>query len=260
MAEVLVERLEAVELITLNRPDRMNALTIPMVAALTSRVTAASADDHCRAIVITGAGRGFCSGSDTSAWDGGSLTPLQSKERLWKGYHLLVRAIDATDKPVIAAINGAAVGAGMDIALGCDIRYMADSAYMSEAYVQVGLIPGNGGAYFLPRLVGVPRALELLWTGRRVEATEAVKLGLANSTYANGEVVAAALAFAQLIAKQPPLVIQYTKRAVKQSLTCDLITALDLLSSHVAVIRSTEDSNEALAARRERRAPRFTGK
>jgi enoyl-CoA hydratase/carnithine racemase len=157
-------------------------------------------------------------------------------------------------------VNGTAVGAGMDMALMCDIRLLARSARLSEGYIKVGLVPGDGGCYFLPRLAGMAKALELLWTGDFVDAEEALRLGIASHLYEDADFAASWHAFASRIAAQPPLNVQLIKRAAYQSARSDLRTALDLISSHMAVVRSTRDSAEAMAAFRERRAPRFEGR
>ena len=149
---------------------------------------------------------------------------------------------------MIAAVNGTAVGAGMDMALMCDIRLVASSARMSEGYIRVGLVPGDGGCYFLPRLVGMAKALELLWTGDFMEADEALRLGIASYVYGRPGVRVWRARFAARIAAQPPINVQLIKRAAYQSARADLRTALDLISSHMAVVRSTRDSAEAMAA------------
>ena len=164
------------------------------------------------------------------------------------------------DKPVIAAINGVAVGAGLDMALMADIRTMADTAKVSEGYVKVGLVPGDGGAYFLPRLVGEAKALELLWTGNFINAEEALKCGLVNQVYPQEEFMEKTLELAKQIANGPQVAIRMTKRAVKQSLKMDLESSLDLISSHFAIIKETEDHKEGVAAFTEKRKPKFQGR
>jgi enoyl-CoA hydratase/carnithine racemase len=164
------------------------------------------------------------------------------------------------DKPVIAAINGVAAGAGLDLALMCDIRYAAASARMGETYAKVGLVPGAGGAYFLPRLVGTAKALELFWSGDLIDAETALALGMVNAVFSDEELMANTRAFAVKVAKAPPLAIQLIKRAVYQSLATDLATSLDLVSSHQTLVRNSADHAEAIAAMKEQREGVFYGR
>jgi enoyl-CoA hydratase/carnithine racemase len=149
------------------------------------------------------------------------------------------------------------VGAGLDFALMCDLRFMASSARVSEGYIRVGLVPGDGGAYYLPRLVGTAKALELLLTGDFIDAKEAHRIGLVNQVYDDGELMDETQAFAEKLAAGPPLVTRMIKRAVYQSAKSDLRTSLDLISSHMGIVQSMEESHEAFNAFREKRAPRF---
>jgi enoyl-CoA hydratase/carnithine racemase len=178
---------------------------------------------------------------------------------LTEGVHQVAYAVEALDKPIIAAVNGAAVGAGMDMALMCDIRLMTASARMSEAYIRVGLVPGDGGCFYLPRLVGMSKALELLWTGAFVGSEEALRLGLVSYVYPDDEFAESVRAFAGTLAQQPPINVRMIKRAAYQSSNADLRTSLDLISSHLAVVNGTRDSIEARSALRERRTPSFDG-
>jgi enoyl-CoA hydratase/carnithine racemase len=157
-------------------------------------------------------------------------------------------------------VNGTAVGAGIDMPLMCDIRLLAQSARMSEGYIRVGLVPGDGGCCFLPRLTGMAKALELLWTGDFIDAAEAVRLGIASYAYPDEDFVAAWRGFAARIAAQAPVNVRMIKRAAYQSSHTDLRTALDLISSHMAVVQATEDSAEAMEAFRDRRPPLFRGR
>ncbi|MFF3566575.1 enoyl-CoA hydratase-related protein [Nocardia jiangxiensis] len=160
---------------------------------------------------------------------------------------------------MIAAVDGVAVGAGMDMALACDIRLASDRARFSEAYVRVGLIPGDGGAHLLPRIVGQARALELLWTGRFVDAYEALELGLVLSVHTPEELTAESARLCRRLADGPPLAVQAIKRLVRQGEYTDFRTSLSMVAAEQAVIQSTKDSKEAIAAFREKRAPVFTG-
>ncbi len=179
--------------ITLNRPESLNAFSVPMIRAWIAALEECRDRDDVRVIVVTGAGRAFCAGGDVRAMEQrrGFLaqgeaeldtysTPLAVKDSLWKLIQRIPLTLESIDKPVIAAINGDAVGAGLDMALMCDLRLAAEGARLSEGYVRVGIVPGDGAAYFLPRLVGPAKALELLLTGDRVTAREAERIGLIN--------------------------------------------------------------------------------
>jgi enoyl-CoA hydratase/carnithine racemase len=249
----------AVAVIRINRPARLGAFTWPMIDQWADALAAARADAAVRAVVLTGTGRGFCSGVDMDAMAEVGHHPIDRKRVLTDRVHKVARAVMELDKPLICAVNGPAVGAGMDMALMCDIRLAAESATFCEGYIKIGLVPGDGGAYFLPRLVGVARALELLWTGDTVTAREARELGIVSHVYADDELFDRALALAERIAAQSPIAIAMTKRAVYQALSTDLPTSLDLISSHMGIVHSTADYVEARAAARERRTPIFTG-
>ena len=251
---------DGVGTILLNRPAKKNAFTMEMIDAWAQALVSARTDDDVRVIVVTGAGDAFCSGVDLGGFDRGERSPLDRKRVLTDRIHRIAYALEDLDKPVIAAVNGVAVGAGMDMALMCDIRLAAASVRLSEGYIRVGLVPGDGGAYFLPRLVGTAKALELLWTGDFIDAAEAQRLGIVSHVYDDAEFREKAGAFAARIAAAPPINAAMIKRAVYQSARADLRTALDLISSHMAVVQSTHDSQEAMAAFREKRPPRFEGR
>lgn len=251
---------DGVGTILLNRPAKKNAFTMEMIDEWAAALISARTDPDVRAILVTGADGAFCSGVDLGGFDRGERTPLDRKQVLTDRIHRIAYALEDLDKPVIAAVNGVAVGAGMDMALMCDIRLAASSARMSEGYIRVGLVPGDGGAYFLPRLTGTAKALELLWTGDFVDAAEAAELGIVSHVYDDAEFRDKALAFVKRLAAQPPINIAMIKRAVYQSARADLRTALDLISSHMAVVQSTHDSQEAMAAFREKRTPNFEGR
>ncbi|KOS56706.1 enoyl-CoA hydratase/isomerase family protein [Rhodococcus rhodochrous] len=249
--------------IRLNRPEQRNAFTFEMVHEWARLLRAAKDDDDVRVVVLTGTGdKAFCSGIDLGSISNANaeLTPLERKSHLHDEIHQVAYAIEALDKPVIASINGAAVGAGLDMALMCDMRIAARSARLSEGYIKVGLTPGDGGAYYLPRLVGTAKALELLLTGDFVSASEALQIGMVNRVVEDSELGAATQRLAEQIASAPPVTVRMIKRATYQSSRSDLRTALDLISSHFAVVASTQDAAEALSAMKEKRSPAFVGK
>jgi enoyl-CoA hydratase/carnithine racemase len=259
MADLEYTVADGIGTILLNRPHRKNAFTIEMIDQWARILVEARTDPDVRVIVLTGAGDAFCSGVDLSSMDGERPTPLQRKEHLTDHIHRIPYALEDLDKPVIAAINGVAVGAGMDMALMCDMRIIARSARLSEGYIRVGLVPGDGGCYYLPRLVGQAKALELLLTGDFIGAEEAARIGIANHVVDDDDLPAATTRLARKLADAPPVAVRTIKRAVYQSARADLRTALDLISSHMSVVTSTQDSAEALAAFREKRPGRYVG-
>ena len=248
----------------LNRPDKKNAFSEEMQGMLRDALMAANDDPGIGSFVLTGTGDAFCSGGDlgrrANERAAGDPTPLERKQRLQKVTHRVTLAMEEFEKPLIAAVNGAAIGAGMDLALMCDLRLAGKSARFSEGYVKVGLLPGNGGCYLLPRLVGTARALELLWTGDYVGADEAERIGLVNHVYPDENLLDETLAFARRLADGPPLQIRDIKRIMKQSLHTDLRSSLELVSSSMAVIQSTADYREAIDAFKVKRPPQFQGR
>jgi enoyl-CoA hydratase/carnithine racemase len=248
--------------ILLNRPEKKNAFTLEMIDAWAEALVSARTDEDARVVVLRGAGDAFCSGVDLGRYDPGSAepTPLERKRTLTDRIHRIAYALDDLDKPVIASVSGVAVGAGMDMALMCDIRLCSRSARFSEGYIRVGLVPGDGGCYYLPRLVGIAKALELLLTGDFVDGEEAARLGIVNHVYDDDKLLDETYALARRLAEGPPIATAMIKRAVYQSARSDLRTALDLISSHMAVVQSTRDSKEAFAAFREKRPARFEGR
>lgn len=238
MEEILIETAAGVMTITLNRPERKNAFTLEMIDAWADALRNAQADPDVRAVIVTGTGDSFCAGIDLSVLKEIDPSPLARMEVLTERIHAVSRALRDLDKPVLAAINGAAVGAGLDMALMCDIRFAARSARMSEGYVKAGLVPGNGGCYLLPRLIGLPRALEMLLSGRFMEAEEAVRVGLVNRVCEDPALLDESLAFAQELATWSPLVVTTTKRLVYESLQTTLDTSLRLGATYMGILQS----------------------
>jgi enoyl-CoA hydratase/carnithine racemase len=246
--------------LVLNRPERKNAFTLDMADRWAATLIEARTDPEVRVVVLIGTGDAFCSGVDLDRrYDGEPPSPLRRREVLAARVHRIPLALEDLDKPVIAAINGVAVGAGMDMALMCDMRIMARSARLSEGYIRLGMVPGDGGCYYLPRLVGTAKALELLLTGDFVDAEEAARLGIVNQVVDDADLAPTVEALARKIADSPPVAIRTIKRAVYQSARLDLRTSLDLIASHAAVVGSMQDSAEALAAFRERRPGKYVG-
>lgn len=246
--------------LTLSHPGRKGAFTLEMIDQWADHLVAAAADPEVRVVVVTGEDDAFCSGIDLSVLQGIEDTPLARKRMLTHGVHKVARAVLDLDKPLVCALNGVAVGAGLDMALMCDLRFMARSARVSEGYIKVGLVPGDGGAWLLPRLVGPAKALELLLTGDMVGAEEALRIGMVNRVYDDAELAERTREFALQLAGMSPIAVSFIKRTVQQSASIDLRTSLDLISSHMAVVQSTDDYREAQRAFAEKRPGDFRGR
>jgi enoyl-CoA hydratase/carnithine racemase len=248
---------DGVGYITLNRPYRRNAFTMEMVDLWVDALREATDDPAIRVVVLRGAGDAFCSGLDLDTIDDCGTEPLDRKCMLHERVQRIPRLVQELDKPLIASVHGPAFGAGMDMSLMCDLRLADSTAQFCESYIRVGLVPGAGGLYFLSRLVGVAKALELFLTGDVIDAEEAHRIGIVNRLVADGELEAATDQLARKLAAGPAVATRLIKRALYQSAETDLRTALDLVSSHMAVIQSTAESREAIAAFREHRRPHF---
>jgi enoyl-CoA hydratase/carnithine racemase len=243
--------------LTLNRPHRLNAITREMVDLWRQVLLDASDNAEVRVIVVTGAGRAICAGGDADELiafkDRGGLA---FKDFLWRHVQRIALVLDSVEKPVIASLNGTARGAGLDMALMCDLRIAAESAIYSESYIHMGTIAGDGGTYFLPRLIGTARALELFWTGRDVSAAEALQLGFVNRVVADDQLATATLTLARQIAAQPQEAIRCFKRAVYQGMSMTLSAHLDMVSSHMAVLQGTTERRDRVQAFLDRKGRR----
>ena len=260
--ELLFDIKDKIATITLNRPEKLNAFTNDMIDGYYKALLECRDSDAISVVILTGAGRAFCAGGDVGGMgaDGKDENkPLNAKNRLWHHIQRIPKTLIELDKPIIAAVNGVAVGAGMDLAQMCDMRIAGASARFAESYVKLGIVPGAGGAYFLPRLVGPAKALELLLTGDFVLAEEALRLGLVNHVYPDDELMDKTYELAGRIAANAPVSLQLIKRAMYQSLNIDLRTHLDLISSHMSIARGTDDHVEAIAAFKEKRKANFKG-
>ena len=249
-----------VRTITLDRPERLNAVNAALARELPAAISDAAANDSVRVVVITGAGRAFCAGLDLSEpmdIDKGSL-----RERLdpylWVGRW--VKSVTECDKPVIAAVNGVAAGAGFGLALACDIRIVSSNATCTAGYVRRGLSPDAGVSWFLPRLVGYSRAMEILLTGRDISADEAMSFGLAAQRYADGEFSEGVSDYAARLASGPPVAFALTKRLMLAGASASLDTQLREELTHIKTCFGTSDVQEAINAFGEKRAPVFRGR
>ena len=254
-----------VQTITLNRPERLNAVNLQMTEELPLALDAASRDDQVRVVVLTGAGRGFCAGLDLDAANVAAMTEQQNHsrhERLddlhWVGRWVL--SVVNCDKPVIAAINGPAVGAGCGLALAADIRVLSDAAIMSTGYLKIGLSPDAGVSYFLPRLIGLARASELLLTAREIKAAEAERIGLVSRVVPATDFEKEVTDDANRLAAGPPIALTLTKRLLRDSLDTQLLPHLRGELQGIMQCLKSRDAHEAFAAFREKRRPVFEGR
>ena len=263
--KVLVERIGAVAKVTLNDPATRNALTPPVIGGLTAFLNQANADDTLGCIVLAAAGDGFCSGGNIKDMRDGTDpmfagTAQQMQEGFRNGVQVIPKLFNELDVPVIAAVQGAAMGAGCDLACMCDIRIASTDAKFAESFLRVGLVSGDGGAWFLPRVIGMPRAMELALTCRTVDATEAKEWGLVTHVVDRDKLIDTAMDMARAIAAFPPRSVRLNKRLLRQSLNLSLDDCLELSAAFQAIVQSTADQKEAVAALLERRQPRYIGR
>jgi 2-(1,2-epoxy-1,2-dihydrophenyl)acetyl-CoA isomerase len=254
---VEVDAEAGVATVTLNRPDALNSLTVPMKQALLAAFRRLERDASVRAVVLTGAGRAFCAGQDLRERLEPDAAPLGVEVR--ERYNPIIRAMRGLPKPIVGAINGVAAGAGASLAMACDIRLASDAATFSLAFGRVGLVPDSGATWFLPRLVGATRAVELALLNDPVSAADAVRFGLAGRMVPAAELATEAKALAARLAAGAPRAIALTKRALNAAWDRDLDAALDYEAHLQDMAGRTKDHAEGLAAFVEKRAPRFTG-
>ncbi|MEX1368411.1 MAG: enoyl-CoA hydratase-related protein [Nannocystaceae bacterium] len=264
LLDLRYERDEELAILTLDRPDARNAYSDAMVNSLVTALDAAEADHSVRGVVLTGAGRAFHAGGDlklmrdaTGMFQGG---PVQLRRQYIDGIQRVPRRLAAFDKPIVAAINGAAIGAGLDLACMCDLRVAARGSKLGSTFVKVGLVPGDGGAYLLARTIGFSRAIEMVLTGRVVETDEALAMGLVHAVVEPQALLDEAKARARMITANAPLAVQMTKRAAYRSWDLDLDSALELAASFQGMVQNTDDHKEAVDAFLDKRAPEFRGR
>lgn len=253
---------EAIATITLNRPDRMNTISGPMLDRLTELLLKADADPEVRVVILTGTGRAFCAGLDlTSATQGtgigGQAAPQQAT--------LDLKATPPTvlfnmDKPVICALNGSAAGYGMDTALGCDIRIMAEGAKLAAAFTRRGVLPESGGTWYLPRMIGWAKAAELIYTGRTLSAHQALEMGLTNHVVPDGELMDFARSLAREIAGSAPLAVQASKRMMRMGMNETFNDHVHHVYLQLLPLFRSEDAREGMLAFLEKRPAVFKGR
>lgn len=255
---------DGIVLLTLNRPDLRNPISDPeMVEALVATLARLEADPAARVAILTGAGKGFSSGGNINQMKaGGNLnagSPAATRLNYKRGIQRLPLAFAALEVPVIAAVNGAAMGAGCDLTCMCDLRIAGESAKFAESFVKLGLIAGDGGSWLLPRVIGWSKAAEMALTGDVIDAAEALACGLVSRVVPDAELIGAARALARRIAANPPHAVRMTKRLLWEGRRADLASLLELASAMQAAAHATADHEEAVAAFLEKRAPSFKG-
>lgn len=262
---ITVEQQGGVRVITLNRPERMNALSAQMSMELRETFADVTTDDGTGAVVITGAGRGFCAGADLTgggptANRGGGERPRHSRIDPLGGAGQVILGLRGMEKPVIAAVNGPAAGAGFGLATACDLRIASTEARFTTVFIKRGLAPDYGSSYFLPRIIGISRATEMFLTGQMLDATEALAVGLVSLVVPPERVLKEAITLATTLAEGPPLAMQLTARALNASLQNTLEEHLVLEWAGQTVCLASEDAREGVTAWLEKRSPAWKGR
>ena len=261
---VLYQRAGHVVTLTLNQPELRNPVSDDdVVDAILAALDRLERDPEARVAILTGAGSAFSSGGNLRKMASGeglaSAKPIQTRRNYLVGIQRLPRAFAALEVPVIAAVNGPAVGAGCDLTCMCDIRIAGQSAKFAESFVKLGIVPGDGGAWLLPFVVGHAKAAELALTGDMIDAAEALRIGLVSQVVPDAELLGAAHSIALRIAANPTQAVRMTKRLLWESRTASLDTVLNLSAAMQALAHTTADNSEAMAAFLEKRPPQFTG-
>jgi enoyl-CoA hydratase/carnithine racemase len=251
--------------ITLNLAETRNPISdIGLIDALCDAFDAADQDIGVHCVILTGAGSAFSAGGDLKMMrpDAGGLRaslPAQTRRNYKYGIQRLPLMFQALEVPVVAAVNGHAIGAGLDLATMCDVRIAAKSAKFAESFVKLGIVPGDGGAWLLPRIVGFPKATELALTGETIDSAEALRIGLVTQVVDDADLMAAAQAMAAKIAANPPHAVRMTKRLLREGQTAELKNILEMSAAMQSLAHATKDNDEAVTAFLEKRKPDFKG-
>lgn len=259
--DLLVEKKNESLWITLNRPEASNAYSTGMVQALVEVLKHADKDNQIRVIVITGAGKNFCAGGDIKAMKGKSGMFAGESNELRESYQAGIQQIPLTisqlKTPLIAMVNGAAIGAGCDLAAMCDLRVASTEASFAETFAKVGLVPGDGGAYFLTRLIGHGKAMEIFLTCKTILAEEALKIGLVNQVVLPNELKVKTEHLVEQLASLPPIALQMTKKSVNHAYQSDLFSHLELMAAYQGITQRSSDHFRALEGMMEKKKPTF---
>jgi 2-(1,2-epoxy-1,2-dihydrophenyl)acetyl-CoA isomerase len=261
--DILFQVDEGIGRLTLNNPDRLNALSWGSWAEIEQAIAIAEADDACKVVVITGAGRGFCAGTNLVAQGNESEwpdRPFKGREKMMRSRYLATAQIYHCRKPTIAAVNGACVGAGFSLAMACDIRIASEAARFSAIFVKRAIVADTGCTWFLPRLVGLENALKMMYTGRIVPADEALSMGLVSEVVAAEELIPRASALASEIARGPSVAIELMKRLTQDGLTRGLDEQVQMEEYLQQITRDSEDALEGRNSFLEKREPVFRGR
>jgi len=258
--ELLFEKEDRVAIATLNLPDKLNALSPGIVAGLWQALDDVRTDDSIRVLVITGVGRGFCSGADVQSLVAGTGEQDQQAPSTTRSLADIPAELRKLPKPVIGAINGVAAGGGLSIALACDIRIASDNARFIAVWIRRALLPDLGAHYMLPRTVGLSKACEMIFTGDTIDAKEAERIGLVSKAVPHEQLMSTTMELARRLAKGPPIAIQLAKRAIYEAQHMDLEATVELENLGFAMCLRSEDAGEGTRAFLEKREPEFRGR
>lgn len=261
---LLLGKKEGIGLLTMNRPERMNAFNQQMEAEFVHALQEADQDEEVRVLVVTGAGKSFCAGADVGRMSSEERErkPKGAEEfrRGFRSVQGIILGLQRLEKPTIAMVNGAAVGGGFDLACACDLRVGSENARFMVAFTRIGLFPGWGGTWLYPRIIGIPKAAEMLFTGDFMEAKEAERLGLLNKLVPASDLEKETMDLARRIANGPPIALRLAKMQLYKGLEMDLETAMKVAAACETITLTSEDHKEGVAAFREKRKPQYKGR
>ncbi len=257
---ILLEKKEGIGILTLNRPERLNAFNEKMEAEFVQAIQEVGLDDEVRVLVLTGAGKAFCAGADVGRMSGENK-PKGAEEwrRGFRNIQGIILGLQRLEKPTLAMVNGAAVGGGFDLACACDLRTGSEYARFMVAFTRIGLFPGWGGTWLYARIIGIPKAAELLFTGDFLEAKEAERLGLLNKLVPASELEKETMSLARRIANGPPIALRLAKMQLYKGLGMDLETAMQMAAACETITLTSQDHKEGVAAFQEKRPPKYKG-
>ena len=261
MSDIIIEQKDNVGIVTLNRPDQMNALNIGIVKELTTYFFEAEQDDSIRSIILTGSGKAFSTGADLAG--GAAREDVQTPIGMKLSTHLYFRVfyyMNTIEKPIVTAVNGTAAGAGVNLAFGGDLIVAAEGVKFIEVFSRRGMFPDAGGCYILPRLVGLPKARELMFFGDNLLAEDALDIGLVNKVVPKEQLMDAAMEYAERLAKGPTRALGMMKKMLNRSFEMNIQEAMEYEAAYQGLLVSTEDVQEGVMSFFEKRPPQFKGK